>query len=594
MALEEVGLRAVIEGTDQYASDAKRIQQAEQGIATQSEQTAAATKRSAFSFTELKSAMSIAADGLRAVEQAYRAVIVPTVAYAKEVRDLSRTIGASAEESSKLIQAADDVNVSVSSLEAGLKAAIRKGIRPTIEGLGELADKYVAIEDPIARAKFLMDTFGRSGADLAPLMEKGKDGIKALGDEATRLGLVMSEQDVQAARQFEIATDNLDDALTGLKYSIGNALIPVLTEEANRINDSTAYFRAWTAVVKQGIMTLPEMIDWQKKHIKVQADVAEATKYFTGLLEAQRKTYLDSLGPMDNWTITLQHQAAAVDEEAQAAADLAAKLAETHAQQLLSAGISGDLSKAQEAHAQALANITAQYDLNKNGIISAREATDAYKLAVDGANVSLAGLTAQFIYNQAAADLDAAAALAVGRALGVIDEQSYAAATAIANQRALFDAGKISAEDYANRVGMLNGAINSLQSRSVTLTVETIERTFHEDVFRNALNTVRQHGGAVWPGQAFTVNEAGTESMLGLQSGILSILRGSQLTPREPGIVIPAPQTRDLVSPALIAAGGRSGGAVSNSQSVNVGPNYISSPMTQAQFNQRLRQALGA
>jgi antitoxin component HigA of HigAB toxin-antitoxin module len=84
---------------------------------------------------------------------------------------LGRTIGATPEEASKLIQAADDVQISYETLTTALEAAIRKGVEPTIEGLGGLADQYNAIQDPIERTKFLMDNFGRSGADLAPLME---------------------------------------------------------------------------------------------------------------------------------------------------------------------------------------------------------------------------------------------------------------------------------------------------------------------------------------------------------------------------------------------------------------------------------------
>src|SRR3990167_5572559 len=189
-----------------------------------------AVKGSSLSLTDLKSGVDLATEAFRAVKGAAESVINPTVALAKQVRDLARDIGATPEEASRLIQAADDMNVSVGTLEAGLRAAIRKGIEPTIEGMGELSDQYLSIQDPIERTKFLMDTFGRGGAELGPLMEKGSEGIRELGDAAERAGLVMDQAAVQAARNYEIATDNFADAVLGAKLALADVFLPALNE----------------------------------------------------------------------------------------------------------------------------------------------------------------------------------------------------------------------------------------------------------------------------------------------------------------------------------------------------------------------------
>jgi len=162
------------------------------------------------------------------VGKALDATIGYTVEYAKQVRDLSRTIGASAEESSKLIQAADDVGISAQSIQAALEAAIRKGVKPTIDGIGQLADRYVSIQDPIARAAFLMENFGRSGSDLGALMGKGAAGIKALGDEAQATGLVLNQELLDSTLKITRAADDLGDRLNGLRVKFSTAVIPVL------------------------------------------------------------------------------------------------------------------------------------------------------------------------------------------------------------------------------------------------------------------------------------------------------------------------------------------------------------------------------
>ena len=176
--------------------------------------------------TGLRNAWDMAEKAIRLGKQAFDETIGSAVEYAKQVRDLGRDIGATAEQSSMLIQAADDVMISFDTLQAGMRAAIRKGVDPTIEGLGKLADEYLRLPAGTERAKFAMDNFGRSGAELAPLLEKGSAGIREMGDEARKLGLVLDNDATAAARRFEIAVDNMNDRVEGMKIRIGTTLIP--------------------------------------------------------------------------------------------------------------------------------------------------------------------------------------------------------------------------------------------------------------------------------------------------------------------------------------------------------------------------------
>lgn len=209
----------------------------------------------------LKTPLAGAAAGLAAVTAAIALTAGETVKYAAEVRDMGRAIGASAEDTSKLIQAADDVGISVGTLEGALKAAIARGVKPTIENLGKLADQYNAIESPIARSEFLMKNFGKSGLEMGKLLEQGAEGIKAAGEEAEALGLVLTETDVKAAREFEIAMDNLGDVVQGLQFSVGNALIPTLTQAASTLQLLLTWNQQVAAAVdqhKQSILTNSE------------------------------------------------------------------------------------------------------------------------------------------------------------------------------------------------------------------------------------------------------------------------------------------------------------------------------------------------
>jgi phage shock protein A len=189
-------------------------------------------------FTGINQAVQLAQQAYAALEGVYDKVITQTVEYAEEVRQLSRTIGSTPEDASKLIQAADDVKVSFSDLTTGMNIAIRNGLSPTIEGMGALADQYLAIEDPIERSKFLLDSFGRSGANLAPLMEKGAKGIKELGDAAKEVGLVLDQKALDSTREYEIAVDNLTDSWQGFAVTVGTEAIPAIVKLLDQFTDS--------------------------------------------------------------------------------------------------------------------------------------------------------------------------------------------------------------------------------------------------------------------------------------------------------------------------------------------------------------------
>src|SRR5512137_2173517 len=99
--------------------------------------------------------------GVAAYERIYRA-IAPVVksfidlsteamAYGLQVKDLGRITGDTAEDTSKLIQAADDARVTYDQLTTAMRMAVKQGIDPSLEGMQKLADQYNAIKEPIER-----------------------------------------------------------------------------------------------------------------------------------------------------------------------------------------------------------------------------------------------------------------------------------------------------------------------------------------------------------------------------------------------------------------------------------------------------------
>src|SRR5207244_2229019 len=60
--------------------------------------------------------------------------------------------------------------------------------------LGEVANKFKTLPDGAEKTALATQLFGRAGRDLIPFLNRGADGIKALGDAATKLGLVIDDK----------------------------------------------------------------------------------------------------------------------------------------------------------------------------------------------------------------------------------------------------------------------------------------------------------------------------------------------------------------------------------------------------------------
>ncbi len=92
-----------------------------------------------------------------------------------------------------------------------------------------IADKISQIEDPAKRTAAAMDVFGRSGAELLPLMIGGAKGIQALRKEARDLGLQVAASDAAAATKFGDTWANVQTTLKQVAFNVGAALAPALT-----------------------------------------------------------------------------------------------------------------------------------------------------------------------------------------------------------------------------------------------------------------------------------------------------------------------------------------------------------------------------
>lgn len=185
---------------------------------------------------DMKTAVAAASAAVAALTAAYMVAnkvfdetIGVMVDYAEQVRDLSRITGMTAEETSQLIQVADDLKVEYGTLKQAARLMAQDGLVPNIETLAQLSDQYLAIQDPMARSEWAVKNLGRSYQEMTKILEAGGAALReaAAGQPG---GLILSQEDLDNAREYEKALDNLNDKVLAVKVSIGSKLIPILND----------------------------------------------------------------------------------------------------------------------------------------------------------------------------------------------------------------------------------------------------------------------------------------------------------------------------------------------------------------------------
>lgn len=149
--------------------------------------------------------------------------------YADSMRLSAQMAGVTTEEMSRLVQAADDFRVPVETMQKAMELALKNGFVPTIDNIAALSNELLGITDPAERAAAASKIFGKSYADIMPFLLAGGNAIENATDNIAD-NLVVTQKAAKEAKLYKDELDNLGDAWTGLKNSIGKMLVPLATD----------------------------------------------------------------------------------------------------------------------------------------------------------------------------------------------------------------------------------------------------------------------------------------------------------------------------------------------------------------------------
>lgn len=136
----------------------------------------------------------------------------------------------------------------------GLSAKNASGsLKGSREVLGELADKFASYQDGAAKARLAQELFGKSGADMIPLLNGGASALEEFDKKAQQLGLTLSDETQKAAEQFNDQLDLIRAGSQGLWRQLATELLPTLNDIAAAMIESRSSSDSLAKILGKGL-----------------------------------------------------------------------------------------------------------------------------------------------------------------------------------------------------------------------------------------------------------------------------------------------------------------------------------------------------
>lgn len=240
---------------------------------------------------------------------------------------MAQKVGISVEELSKLQYAAQLADVDTAQLQTGL-VKLSKGMVEAANGTGqarnafsalginvknsdgslkssgdvltEVAGKFAQYEDGANKTALAVQLFGKSGAELIPLLNAGADGIKQSGDELERFGGVITTKAAQNAELFNDNLTRLSTVSAALGKDIANEVMPYLNQLSTEFLVARSNGLGFMDMLSMGLRST----DYQKQLQEINKEIKlleKTSKFFVfgdntseiSSLEKQKKTIVD-------------------------------------------------------------------------------------------------------------------------------------------------------------------------------------------------------------------------------------------------------------------------------------------------------------
>lgn len=243
---------------------------------------------------------------------------------------LSQKIGLSRQGFQELDFITSQSGMSIENLQGGFKA-LTNSIDQAANGTGKGAKSFAALgisvkdangnikdqetvfneavlalqnmEEGTEKAKLANDLFGRSGSEMMPLLNGAAGSMEEMRKQAHELGLVMSDESIDAGVAFTDTMDQLKRSFQTAVSEIGVKFMPLITKFADFImanmpmiqSTISTVFSVLSSAVETAITGISKVVDWfrmmatvfkENSDIIVPALVAMAAVIFGTMIPA--------------------------------------------------------------------------------------------------------------------------------------------------------------------------------------------------------------------------------------------------------------------------------------------------------------------
>lgn len=267
-----------------------------------------AQKLDAFA-SKTRNLSTVATAGLAAIG----AGLVKAGQNADELNTLAKQTGLTTEEIQKFKYASDLIDVELEDMTGALRKMTRNMISTSTEVQGawetlgvstknvsgetkgvteifyEVLEALSKVKNETERDQLAMLLFGKSANDLAGIVDDGGAALQELGDEAEKLGLIMSQDAVDGANEFNDVIDKLKanvtaslgkafsenaENLTEVAEDVAGALVGVV----NAVADAPPWFTKTTLVVTGLAAVLSPLLSVSNKTVSAVVKLKNAYK----------------------------------------------------------------------------------------------------------------------------------------------------------------------------------------------------------------------------------------------------------------------------------------------------------------------------
>lgn len=231
-----------------------------------------------------------------------------SAATADEIDKMSQKIGISREAYQEWNYICSQSGVEVSVLKNGVKTlttqmdAAKNGTESAIEnfkalgltwedGNGKLKSQeqmmeeaitaLAGMEDGTERARLAQELFGKAGLELEPVLNSGVDGIEALRDRCHDLGLVMSDEAVNAGVKLGDTIADVKDSFGAITDRLGSQFMPIIQQVADMLID---YMPTIEGAINSAFDAVEKAIEYVKEHQGLFTAIAVAIGVIVGAI----------------------------------------------------------------------------------------------------------------------------------------------------------------------------------------------------------------------------------------------------------------------------------------------------------------------